>query len=318
MCRSQLGCIVVAVLMVSGVALASPVYAHQRGQNEDKESGLEQPSSKRPPKTKAPEPLPQLKRDFAPPDPNRPWGRPKYLDPYRPRPHRYQRSRYGRPRYYYYDDYTYRFGVPFSDDPYTDGIERAYRQGVEDGRNMERFEIQAERGLASYQQAMSAGHVAFAAGEFGPAARHFLYAATLNQGDPASRVCAAHAQIALGRYEPAAALLRRAFELQPKMVYLPMDIRSAYGDRTAFRNHLDALRMAVESDRGNGDLWFLLGYCYYYSDDMTKAAEALATAAKLRPEDTLFAQLADLARMTVPRSEQGPAEQKPRPAGDDL
>lgn len=315
MYRSRCGGPTVAVLMVVGSVFASPARAQEQDRDKERDSGRGRPDEDRPREATGPELPAQLERDFAFPDPDRPWGRPRYLDPYPYRPSRYPRRRYGFPRRYYYDDYTYRFGVPLYADPYSDGLERAYRQGVEDGRNFERFQIEAERGLAAYQQAMAAGHAAFTAGEFGAAARHFLYAATLNQGGPASRICAAHAQIALGHYEPAIGLLRRAFELQPKLVYLPMDMRNAYRDRADFLTHLDALRRAVDSDRGNGDLWFLLGYCHYYSDDMARAAEALTTAAKIRPEDELITRLADLARMSVWGSERPPASPKPQPTG---
>ena len=259
----------------------------------------------------------QIERRFGFPDPNRPWGRPRYLDPYRHRPRGYAR-RFGRLRAYYHDDYTYRFGVPYHGDPYGYDLERAYRQGVADGRNFERFEIQAERGLATYQQAMATGHAAFAAAEYGLAVRQFLLAAAANQGDPTSRLCAAHAHVALGDYEPAARLLRRAIELQPKLIYLPMDIRNAYGDRADFPRHLENLRDAVNFDTDNGDLWFVLGYCYFFSNNMTRAGEALENAARLRPDDKIVARLADLAQTSAPPSKRAPTRVKPLRGGHDL
>jgi len=245
----------------------------------------------------------QVYEDFNFPDPDRPWGRPRYLDPYRHDSWHGRRSYYGGHRRYYYDDYSYRFGVPYGGDPYGDDLERAYRQGTSDGRNFERFEIQAERGLEAYLDAMDEGHAAFSQGAYGPAARHFLLAAELNQGDPSARLCAAHCQMAIGRYDATVRLLRRAFELQPKIVYLPLDVRAAYGVTGDFERHLAALRQAVDGNKQSADLWLLLGYYDYFSGNQAEAAEALARAGKLRAGDRLIESLSRMALMSVPPSD---------------
>jgi Flp pilus assembly protein TadD len=244
----------------------------------------------------------QIERDFAPPDPSRPWGPPRHLHRYRSRYYPYGHRGYRYHRWYYDDDYTYRFG-PRRSYGYEDAdLEQAYRQGVADGRHAERFEVQAERGLANYEDAMARGHAAFRSGDYATALRDFLLAATLNQGDPTSRICAAHARVAAGDYEPAARLLRRAFELQPKIMYLPLDVRTAYGDLGDFQKHRRALRHAAGAEPEHGDLWFVLGYMYFFSDDLTKAARTLAHAAELLPDDALVARLADLARAGAART----------------
>lgn len=230
---------------------------------------------------------------------------PIYRDRFRDRSDRY-RERYPRvfdlrPQFYR-DRYGYRFGVPAFDDVRQERLENAYREGYAAGRDEGRSAIQAERGVTAYQDAMAGGHAAFGDGDYGLAARQFLLAAALNQGDPASRVCAANAQTALGEYESAGRLVERAFDLQPKLVYLPIDIRSAYGRNEEFTRHLAALREAAENAPENPEVWFLLGYYYFYSQDAAKAADALRRAADLRPENRLYGQLAELAR---PRSDAG-------------
>jgi tetratricopeptide (TPR) repeat protein len=310
-----LAVVAVALLVVPGRAHAQKQKRHEDGRSEPRESWLEHE-----PDMARRELSPQQLRDYGFPDPDRPWGRPRYLD----RDRRWPRSslrHYSRPRRYsryYYDDYTYRFGVPRDYDPHAYDLERAYRQGVADGQGYERFEIQAERGLATYQQAMAAGHFEFAGGRYRAAMREFLLAASVNQGDPASRICAAHTCFALGDYETAVRLLRRAVELQPKWPYLPMDIRGAYGTRADFAKHLKALHGALERDVGNADLWFLLGYCCYYSNQMDEAAEALGNAAKLHPEDRLFAQFADLVGLARPRLSKPTSQRESRRPGHDL
>ncbi|MCH7812548.1 MAG: sulfatase-like hydrolase/transferase, partial [Planctomycetes bacterium] len=46
---------------------------------------------------------------------------------------------------------------------------------------------------------------------------------------------------ALGQYAAAVPALRRALQLQPRLTYLPLDIRSEYGAQADFSAHLDAL-----------------------------------------------------------------------------
>ncbi len=266
------------------------------------------------------EPSPQETRDYGFPDPDRPWGRPRYLDSYYQRPRSYLK-REARPRryhWYYEDDYTYRFGPRRYGDRTADDVERAYRQGVADGQSYERFEIQAERGLATYRRAMADGHSEFEAGRYEVAARHFLLAATVNQGDPASRLCAAHAHFALGEYEPAVRLLRRAFELQPKWLYLPMDIRGAYGNLEDFSKHLTALRRAADQDAGNAILWLLLGYCHYFSGDVKGAIEMMTNAMELEPKDEFLLRLADLVGLAPTRSGELPQRRKSQRTAHDL
>lgn len=304
------------VLIFAGAAVLAPAYGQERAQGERDRPRQGRPRGEHVPEAGDSGSRPQFERDFIFPDPDRPWGRPRYLDRRRHRSRPY--PQHNRRRHYYYDDYTYRFGIPHYDDPYDYDTERAYRQGISDGRNFERFDIQAERGLTAYRQAMAAGHAAFAATEYGFAARQFSLAAALNQGDPTARICTAHAHVAVGDYEPAFLLVRRAFELQPKLVYLPMDIRNAYGNRADFQEHLKALHAAAKSNTNRGDLWFLLGYCHYYSNNMKKATEAFATAAKLQPEDELFAQLAELARMSAQRPGKAPVKRESQPGKKEL
>lgn len=299
MCRGYLTRSIVAAIVLCGSLSVVPSHAQGRPIPDDGRSERAAPVDPARLHDRGSGLPSQLERDFAPPDPDRPWGPPRYLERRRYRPYGYRRY-HGR-RWYYYDDYTYRFGPRRWGDPYGDDLERAYRQGVSDGQHFERFEIQAERGLANYQDAMATGHAAFAMGDYPLAVKQFLLAATLNQGDPASRLCAAHAHIAVGAYGPAARLVRRAIELQPKLIYLPMDIRTAYGNRADFNKHLQALRRTAKADAENGDLWFVLGYVHYYSDNMAGAARALAKSAKLLPDDGVVARLADLAQTSAQR-----------------
>jgi len=190
----------------------------------------------------------------------------------------------------------YRYGGPYD---YYDA-EEAYRYGVTAGRRFAQYEFEADLGLHSYLDAMARGQEAFTKGDYAQAVRGFVLAVRLNQGDPASRVSAANALIALGRYHEAVALLRRAFELQPRLAYLPIDLRSDYGNKDDFYKHVAAVQQAAEKTGNDADAWFALGYCYYFSGHIDKAASALRQAVKLRPHDPLFQSLNDLARISTP------------------
>ncbi len=194
---------------------------------------------------------PGLRRDFQRPDPHLPFG-------YRNSPPVARYYQWGGRPYghsatnrYPNQDYSYDYGYGAywrgldDSDPYL--YERAYRQGVTDGRRFEQYEREAELGLKSYLDAMEAGQAAFAEGEYGKASQLYILAARMSQGDPASRVCAGNSLIALGRYDEAAQILRRAFELQPKLAYLPLDIRGEYHKAGDFELHVTALTRAAEA-----------------------------------------------------------------------
>ncbi len=203
-------------------------------------------------------------------------------------------------RQFYRDGFGYRYGVPALDQLYEEAIERAYQQGLEEGRMLERTETHSVQTYATYNQAIAAGHSAFAEGRYGLATRLYLLAATLNQGDPTARLSAGLAQAALGQNESAARLLHRAFDLEPRIMLLPMDIRDAYGRQEDFDEHLQTLRRKAASKSAVAGDYFVLGYYQYYSDDMRGAAASLAMATRLEPADRVYAKLADLARSTAP------------------
>lgn len=193
--------------------------------------------------------------------------------------------------------------TPPSDYWRADELDRAYQQGIEDGRNLERMDRHASRTYTNYQQSMAEGHRAFAAGRYGDAARAFLLAAQLNQGDPAARLCAAHARTALGHYEPAAHLIRRAFELQPRMAYLPIDIRTAYAKPGDFESHLEALNRSWEEQPNESARCLVLGYTLLFSKQPRKAESVLGRAMELDPADTVVRLLHEAATLSNPPSQ---------------
>jgi len=137
-----------------------------------------------------------------------------------------------------------------------------------------------DRGLAHFRQ-----------GQYREAADAFRLACETNNGDPAAQIYAGHALFATGRYRDAAKYLRKAFELQPRIVYLTYDMREDYRDRAEFDRQLAALQDALRLSPRDPDRLFVLGYVLYYGGQRDKAYGAFEKLAYLNPRDSLVIRL---------------------------
>ena len=115
----------------------------------------------------------------------------------------------------------------------------------------------------------------------------FKLAAETNQGDPAARIYAAHALFATGRYREAVPFLKRAFELQPKLVLLDYDMRDDYGRRADFDSHVRALEAALAQSPSSVERLVMLGYVRYYSGQKDTAYEPLARVKRIDPANPI-------------------------------
>ena len=226
----------------------------------------------------------------------------RYDDRFRGRQYHGDRRgwRYYDDGWHYYDDRGYR--------EFDDG----YRRGRRDGRRYAEWEHRNERGRRAYADAMSAGLLAFSGGEYSDAVREFIRAAKTNQGDPASRIHAAHAMVAIGRYHEALPALRRAFQLQPRIAYLSMDIRRDYGRKKDFDKHLQAITAEAEEAQDDPALWLLLGYYQFYSGSEGAALDSLGKSDALAPDDFMTEALLEAARRSAPAS-RGKASSQAKP-----
>ena len=181
-----------------------------------------------------------------------------------------------------------------------------------------RWQERVSRLRQSHVRLMTQGLDAFRAGDYRGAATSFMAATKADQGNVGSRLHAAHALFAIGEYRSATIMVRRAFELQPRLTALPFDIRDDYGKATDFEAHLAALvaeAHRVERDEG---LWVLLGYVRAYSGDSPGAYRAARRAQRLNPRDTLAGVLAgahrtaELAREDLKERRTRTATQSPR------
>jgi hypothetical protein len=229
------------------------------------------------------------------------------------------------PRDFYERDWRYRMrfyrGRRFASDPYRGGpwhrypgpvygyehnyltqpaFDEGYWQGRRDGRRVARWEFQYQRGVASYSQSMRAGVVSFKAGDYARAARQFVLAAELNQGDASCRLLAAHALVALGRFHEACLTVRRALQLQPKIVYLSLDIRGEYGPNDHFDKHYQRLESAARGQQDDPSLWFLLSYYQFFSGRSIEAYDSIRHSDALDPGLRTTQRLKEAIKLSTP------------------
>jgi hypothetical protein len=232
------------------------------------------------------------------------------------RPHRFARrdlhARYGytppfgayRRNYFgggYYGGYPY-YDYPGygAYDPPAD----TYIQGRYDQRQFQEWKESHDKGLNAYAAAMSEGLERFRETAYAEAVGAFVRAAELNQGDPAARLHAAYALVAIGNYEDAVLMVRRAIQLQSRLLYLPLSIREEYGPQVDFDAHLERLRKAASEADEDPGLWMLLGYYECFSGNRPAATEALTKAQKLAPRDPLINDFLRAARLLTPSHQQ--------------
>ncbi|UCG16900.1 MAG: hypothetical protein JSV19_02465 [Phycisphaerales bacterium] len=229
-------------------------------------------------------------------------------------PYRYRDWR-GYPRYRGYSvyprgPYDYGYGYAY---PYDPAFDYGYERGHDDGRRFAEWEFRYQVGVRSYTQAMETGVEMFIKGDYATAVRQFMLAAKLNQGDAASRLHAAHAMVAQGRYAEAALSVRRALQLQPKLVYLPLDIRREYGRKQDFEKHYQQLKDAATQAPDDAELYFLLGYYQFFAGRAAEAYRSLQKSDALDPGNRTTKRLLDAAKLSTPAE---PKSKQPSPQPD--
>jgi len=241
----------------------------------------------------------------------------------------YPRKRYGH-RYSglsrYDRDYGYAWRS-YRDDYRAD----AYEQGRYDADHEYTDYIAAQRAgqlLDANREKLDEGMSYFRAGRYGRAAVAWLGASKLDQADAVSRIHAAHALFALGRYTDAVTLLERGFELAPLLADSTYDIRTDYTDQSDFGRHLATLKTYVAKYPNDAAATTLLGYVLSYTEGPASAYAVLKRARALRPTDAFVNRLWKTAEAVSPqdgveandgdgRPAQGPDATGPGATGSD-
>ena len=216
--------------------------------------------------------------------------------PYRPYQYVPFPSYYARYGYYGSPDYyAYRQTL----DAY-EAAREAERRDAQQQFNERDMERRKERVLHSHDEALRAGVADIRAGAYQDAVLALSLAAEQDQSDPACRIHLAQAQMALGHYAEAAKVLRRALELQPKLVYVPLHLSRYYAQPGTFDEQVDALAKAVAAGQQQpadaatvksqpADLHFLLGFMEFQRGHYPAAYNAFRTASRGNPKDSLTA-----------------------------
>lgn len=178
----------------------------------------------------------------------------------------------------------------------------AYKSAHNYGRDLEYYKQQSLYlrellALGTHEEFLRLGIDLMREGAYGMAARAFVAAADKNHEDAGSRVLAAQALMAAGSYGKALDHMRRALELQPLLLAVPINLRDEYGIglRGDFDDHLNRLRDYCNGHPDDVDGWLLLACTTYFSDRMMDAAAPLKRARALAPRDSLVHKLWDAA-----------------------
>jgi hypothetical protein len=145
--------------------------------------------------------------------------------------------------------------------------------------------------LQSSLNSRDRGLAAFRVGQYREAVDAFRLACDANQADPAARLYAGHALFAVGRYHDAVRYLRKAFELQPRIVFVTFDMRDDYRDRADFDRQFAALEDALRQLPRDPDRLFMIGYVLYYGGQRDRAYGAFARLVQSNPHDSLAVRL---------------------------
>lgn len=204
-------------------------------------------------------------------------------------------------RYYFYH---FDMGDPFVARNFRE-LQRAERAEDRQARAERRAERAWERRrmqlLRSNYEVTRMGLAELQAGQYRQAVITLTRAAELDHSDAASRLHLAQARLALGHDAEAAAALRRALELQPKLVPMELELEATYPSPADFAAQVDALaaRLLV-NPRATADEYFLLGFMEFQRGRMDQAHAAFRKARRGLPDDEHLEMYLDLTKPAVP------------------
>jgi tetratricopeptide (TPR) repeat protein len=166
-----------------------------------------------------------------------------------------------------------------------------------EARSHREWEQRRQKLLAIHEQTTQEGVELLKAGEYREALITLTRAAELNNGDPVCRVHLAQARVALGHDAEGAKVLRRALELQPRLVPMLLGLEQYYPYAEDFTIQVDTLAQRVNQRRdATPDEYLLLGFMEFQRGWMDEAYAAFRLAARGRPKDTLVQSYLDLTK----------------------
>jgi len=149
---------------------------------------------------------------------------------------------------------------------------------------------------SKHEQAVAAGVAQLKTGDYPAAIASLSLAGELDKSDPIARIHLAQARLALGQYEDAATALRRALELQPKLIYLDLRLWTYYRQPAELTQYVAAFEKWLQSNPATAEAYFMFGYLSYQIGQRADARDALQRVADARPRDTLARELLSIAK----------------------
>ncbi len=190
-------------------------------------------------------------------------------------------------------------------------VQAGNRQATENAYRAQRYIAQREQGrhhnarymaqrearvLANHERTVVAGLEQLRAGEYRQALIALTMAAELNHGDPACRIHLAQVHMALGHYDDAGTVLRRALQLQPKLRFMSLGLPSYYFEAAEFDRHVDQLSTWLKANRATAETYFLLGYMEFQRGNFDTAHAAFRVAQRGLRDDALTASYLELTK----------------------
>ncbi len=187
--------------------------------------------------------------------------------------------------------YTLDLHSPSSIDNWRD-LQRARRAEQRAARNEWLNERDARRRnvrlSGAHAEAIHEGLALMEAGKYREAIVPLTRAADLNHADPGCRIHLAQARLAVGHDAEAAQALRRALELQPKLVPMRLDLQQYYPDAADFEAQIDALAARLNArPLVPADEYLLLGFFEFQRGRLDAAHAAFRQAARGLPRNDI-------------------------------
>ena len=181
---------------------------------------------------------------------------------------------------YYYDPYRSFVGDYVSLSEY-----ERFRKNRD--RHRREMEVRKAHLLTKHEQAIMSGLRLLKDGQCERALIALTLAAKLNHADPACRIHLAQARLARGHYREAGLALRRALQLQPKLVYADLHLDEYYQDADQLDRYTDALDEWVQEHAAHAEVHFLLGFLEFQRGKFEAAHVAFERVQRVLPNDDL-------------------------------
>lgn len=145
--------------------------------------------------------------------------------------------------------------------------------------NLHDMTRRAERVLARQEQKVYEGLDLLKRDESARAVVALTLAAKLNQSDPTARIHLAQAKLVRGHYHDAGLAIRRALQLQPKLIYEDLNLDRYFARRGTLDRETEKLAKWVADREPNADVLFLLGFLQFQRGDFPAAYDAFRKSA---------------------------------------